>query len=284
MSITVNGATNTITAASGLAIAGNTAVTGALSATGVTSLAAGAVGAPGLYLGADTTTGLYRIGANNYGVAVSGAKVLDIASTGLAVTGAVTSDSFKKGDTGNFVVGGGAGGATYLDSGAATDINIRPGGSSIAGTFSSTGLAVTGTLSYGTGTGATAGLKMIQGSSGLASGYGTIYPENATPFSTNWAFATRYDAAYTALNAATSLEFVIANVNKASITTSALTLGTGVNLVMASGQYIEGGEGTAPAAPAANGFRIFAEDNGAGKTRLMVQFATGAAQQLAIEP
>jgi hypothetical protein len=151
MSITVNGATNTITAASGLAIAGNTAVTGALSATGVTSLAAGAVGAPGLYLGADTTTGLYRIGANNYGVAVSGAKVLDIASTGLAVTGAVTSDSFKKGDTGNFVVGGGAGGATYLDSGAATDINIRPGGSSIAGTFSSTGLAVTGTLSAANG-------------------------------------------------------------------------------------------------------------------------------------
>jgi len=33
-----------------------------------------------------------------------------------------------------------------------------------------------------------------------------------------------------------------------------------------------------------NHVRIYAEDNGAGKTRLMAQFGTGAAQQLAIEP
>lgn len=50
------------------------------------------------------------------------------------------------------------------------------------------------------------------------------------------------------------------------------------------GGYIAGSEQTAPAAPAANGYRIFAQDNGAGKTQLMVIFATGAAQQLAIEP
>ena len=43
-------------------------------------------------------------------------------------------------------------------------------------------------------------------------------------------------------------------------------------------------EQTAPAAPAANGVRIYAEDNGSGKTRLMAIFATGAAQQIAIEP
>jgi hypothetical protein len=43
-------------------------------------------------------------------------------------------------------------------------------------------------------------------------------------------------------------------------------------------------EMTAPAAPAANGVRIYAEDDGAGKTRLMALFATGAAQQIAIEP
>lgn len=48
--------------------------------------------------------------------------------------------------------------------------------------------------------------------------------------------------------------------------------------------YYEGAEQTAPAAPAANGYRIFAQDNGAGKTQLMVIFASGAAQQLAIEP
>ena len=43
-------------------------------------------------------------------------------------------------------------------------------------------------------------------------------------------------------------------------------------------------EQTAPAAPATNGVYIYAEDNGSGKTRLMALFATGAAQQIAIEP
>jgi len=43
-------------------------------------------------------------------------------------------------------------------------------------------------------------------------------------------------------------------------------------------------EMTAPAAPAANTVRIYAVDNGAGKTQLMALFATGAAQQIAIEP
>jgi hypothetical protein len=43
-------------------------------------------------------------------------------------------------------------------------------------------------------------------------------------------------------------------------------------------------ETTAPAAPATNRVRIYAEDDGAGKTRLMARFATGAAVQIAIEP
>ena len=43
-------------------------------------------------------------------------------------------------------------------------------------------------------------------------------------------------------------------------------------------------EMTAPSAPSANQVVIYAEDNGAGKTRLMARFNTGAAQQIAIEP
>ena len=43
-------------------------------------------------------------------------------------------------------------------------------------------------------------------------------------------------------------------------------------------------EMTAPAAPATNNVRIYAEDNGSGKTRLMALFPTGAAVQIAIEP
>lgn len=58
-----------------------------LSGTPTINLSSGAVGTPSLYLNGETTSGLYRIGANNHGYAISGAKVLDISSTGLAVTG-----------------------------------------------------------------------------------------------------------------------------------------------------------------------------------------------------
>ncbi len=49
-------------------------------------------------------------------------------------------------------------------------------------------------------------------------------------------------------------------------------------------EYHQMTEMTAPSAPAANSVRIYAEDNGAGKTRLMALFATGSAVQLGIEP
>jgi hypothetical protein len=49
-------------------------------------------------------------------------------------------------------------------------------------------------------------------------------------------------------------------------------------------QHLQFAETTAPAAPAANSVRIYAEDNGSGKTRLMALFPTGVAQQIAIEP
>ena len=49
-------------------------------------------------------------------------------------------------------------------------------------------------------------------------------------------------------------------------------------------EYTELTEMTAPAAPATNSVRIYAEDNGAGKTRLMALFATGSAVQIAVEP
>lgn len=50
------------------------------------------------------------------------------------------------------------------------------------------------------------------------------------------------------------------------------------------GSAIEVFEMTAPSAPSANGVRIYAEDNGSGKTRLMALFPSGVAQQIAIEP
>jgi len=56
------------------------------------------------------------------------------------------------------------------------------------------------------------------------------------------------------------------------------------NSVFTVGTYIEASEMTAPSAPSADKVRIYAEDNGSGKTRLMAIFPSGAAQQIAIEP
>lgn len=53
---------------------------------------------------------------------------------------------------------------------------------------------------------------------------------------------------------------------------------------MATGAALNFLEQTAPAAPAADQVTIYAVDNGAGKTKLMALFASGVAQQIAIEP
>jgi len=52
--------------------------------------AAGTVGTPGITFGSDLDTGLYRIGGDNVGVACAGAKVLDIGTSGLGVTGTLS--------------------------------------------------------------------------------------------------------------------------------------------------------------------------------------------------
>lgn len=59
----------------------------------VTSLLAGngSVGSPSIAFTSSTGLGLYRIGSNNAGFSANGAKVLDIATTGLGVTGTTSS-------------------------------------------------------------------------------------------------------------------------------------------------------------------------------------------------
>lgn len=52
---------------------------------------AGSANSPALFLGTDSNSGFYRIGSNNLGFSISSAKVLDISSTGLGVTGTLSS-------------------------------------------------------------------------------------------------------------------------------------------------------------------------------------------------
>lgn len=53
----------------------------------------GVVSAPAYSFASDNDSGMYRIGANNIGLGVNGAKVLDIATTGLGITGVTTGTS-----------------------------------------------------------------------------------------------------------------------------------------------------------------------------------------------
>lgn len=55
----------------------------------------------------------------------------------------------------------------------------------------------------------------------------------------------------------------------------------GENVVNA---FVEFSETTDPAAPATDHARLYARDNGVGKTQLCVRFATGAVQVIATEP
>ncbi len=65
---------------------------------GVYTSPVGSVGAPAIAFVGDLDSGLYWIGANNIGIAVNGAKVLDIATIGLSVTGTSSaSTGFKVG-------------------------------------------------------------------------------------------------------------------------------------------------------------------------------------------
>lgn len=65
---------------------------------------------------------------------------------------------------------------------------------------------------------------------------------------------------------------------------AASVLALSANEARTTGAALELVEQTAPSAPGSNCVRIYAEDNGSGKTRLMALFPTGSAQQIAIEP
>ena len=158
--------------------------------TGVSGFAVGAVGAPSIYMTGYATTGWYNIGANNWGFAVSGAKVLDVSSTGLAVTGALSASSdvewsgavtqtsgsvvpvstvantiggsskrttFTQNTDGSYVIDNDAAG-----NGSAPRFVVKVGTVEKA-SISSTGLAVTGDVSVSTKTPASAAAAGVAG-------------------------------------------------------------------------------------------------------------------------
>ena len=106
---------------------------------------------------------------------------------------------------------------------------IQPGGSTV-GTFSSTGLAVTGTISASAASGAFTGLQVGTSNgvnSGLiignkSSGTGAIWSTSITPSATNYAFHS--DGSQVAINASTSATLNVANSIVAYATSTGLTV------------------------------------------------------------
>ena len=158
--------------------------------------------------------------------------------------------------SGGVVLGGGAGAAPATNAGL---------------TFNTTTLRATiGSTSSGVTQG------WIIGGDGSAS-QSKMWSSVVTPSSTNYCFAT--DNNYTWLNASSGAE-VQFRINNSEIGRISGT-GFAISNVTHTG-YAHFTEMTAPAG-AANSARLFTQDNGGGKTQLMVIFGSGAAIQLAIE-
>lgn len=135
--IATNGLTNAITKD------GQTTITGALKG------ASGSVGAPSYSFSADLDSGWYRIGANNIGISVNATKILDIATTGLSVIGAVSPSTTVTNAVGTVLL------PSYTFSGdlnsgmywiGADNIGVGVAGAKVLD-ISATGLNVVGTVS-----------------------------------------------------------------------------------------------------------------------------------------
>jgi hypothetical protein len=209
---------------------------------------------------------------------------LSASSTGVAITGALSATSTTRpqgkfsynGTSGLFLTDATTGAYVSWEIGASQytggSLSFTPS-TTVGGTtfttpvmnLSSTGLAVTGALSASSD---------IRASGTSAANYtNTLVMDQASANSSRLlAFGS---------DGTTQGSLSILNIaNDGSPATTHTFSSTGLAV---TGVY-EGAEQTAPSAPAANRYRIFAQDNGAGKTQLMVIFASGAAQQIAIEP
>lgn len=88
-----------------------------------------------------------------------------------------------------------------------------------------------------------------------------------------------YSGGTTRLNGGGLVRLAVNNNSLIDLTSSLLSIAPPTAL----SSYLDLVEISAPAAPAANGGRLYLDDSG-GKTRLMIRFNTGAAQQISIEP
>ena len=286
--------------------------------TGALTLPAGAVGTPSLmFTGGGATTGIYSTGSNNISFGVNGTRIAYINHESLLVNGI----TFLTSSNAALRFGGGGVADVYLQRlgnyrlGMYDVLQVSPVSLEIYGKYTDASnyerLAISaqqgvgftiGAETLGTGadnldiTIAPAGngsLKLPGSTSIDASGYGILIgcrfstSVGVNYYSTGVRMRSTAELAWTSglVDVGVDLAFhrdsagVAAIDNGTAATYRDLKLRNLLNV-----EYHQMTEMTAPSAPATNSVRIYAEDNGSGKTRLMALFATGVAQQLAIEP
>ena len=163
----------------------------------------------------------------------------------------------------NFTIAGSQG--TGTGAGGSLIFQVAPAGSSgSAQNALATVLTISGTGAISTPT-TSANTLTIQGSFSTTSTFNFV----------SWSAAQLGWAAASGVSPSTALD--------TGLKRSAAAI-VGITDGSTGGGSLEMQEVTAPAAPATNNVRIYAEDNGSSKTRLMARFATGAAVQIAIEP
>ncbi len=243
-------------------------------------------------LGLLDTTGGVRFGsASNDDPLISrqGAATLQIATASSTVANTVWINTYSGGASNyeRLTLTGVAGSSVNITAetlgtgGDNLDIVLTPAGTGRlvvpGGSASNPGIAFSGALSTGIFSTAATNLQMIfVGTTGLFTSVSAINGNSGSVF--GWA-----STSYAQVTADTGLARNAAGI----VEVNNGTAGTWRDLKLRNllnTEYHQMTEMTAPSAPATNSVRIYAEDNGSGKTRLMALFATGAAQQIAIEP
>jgi|694.fasta_scaffold06600_12 hypothetical protein len=161
---------------------------------------------------------------------------------------------------------------TGASTGSAADATALGHNASVS---ANAGLAA-GSAANAGGSGVAIGANSVSGAAGVAVGESAV---NVNSLATSVGYAARANINGVAIGYLSNAEDF-----GDSVAIGANARSTSSKQVHFGDRHIEITEQTDPAAPAANGGRLFLRDNGSGKTQLCVRFATGAIQVIATEP
>jgi len=196
----------------------------------------GTVAAPSMSFTSDPDTGVYRIQANNIGIAANGAKVLDIATTGLGITGIATVSSTTASTTKDT-------GAVIIEGGVGIEKEIYAGLSINAGTYLTSGNGTVSLPAIGPVSDPDSGLYVIGANNlGMALAGAKVLDMRTTGLEVIGRTVKRPTATTVAANSGTTLTaaMMLSGYVMVTGTTGSLVFDSAANIVTALGTATEG--------------------------------------------